>query len=163
MTTQYVKLVGLDKALRNLRALPAAIAGRRGGPVRSALFAAASVIKKQAIANAPIGKGTPMPGLLKRSIYIWRDRNPAKVGASERYQIMVRGSRKRGAGKLFGPRTALAYYWHFVEFGTSGPGKGQRPQRYLTNAFNMLAVRSVKVFEETLQKRVEAELKKLGR
>ena len=163
MAAQYVKIVGLERTLRNLRALPSAISGKRGGPVRSALFAAAAVIKKQAIQNAPIGKGTPMPGLLRRSIYIWRDRNPGKSGASERYQIMVRGSRRRGAGKLFGPRTALAYYWHFVEFGTSGPGRGQRAQRYMTNAFNALAVRSVRVFEETLQKRVDAEIKKLGR
>lgn len=158
MATSYVRMKGLDTTLAKLRALPAALSGDKGGPVRAALFKAGSIIKKQAISNAPIGKGTPMPGLLRRSIYMYRDRNPKRFGANERYYIAVRGNRKKGVGKLFGVRTALAYYWHFVEFGTVK----QRPQRYLTRAFNANAQRAVTEFENELRRTVGGAVRKLG-
>lgn len=156
-----VKITGLDHVIANLERIPSVMAQGRDSPVRGALFEAASVIKKAAIANAPIGRGTPMPGLLKRSIYLARPRKAGIQKGVERYVIAVRGSRKKGRGRFFGVRTALAYYWHFVEFGTSGPNGGQRPQKYLTNAFNQNAMASLERFKQGLSRRFDAAVGKM--
>lgn len=99
-----------------------------------------------------------MPGLLRRSIYMFRDRNPKRFGANEKYYIAVRGNRKKGVGKLFGVRTALAYYWHMVEFGTVKMGA----RNYLTKAFNARAQQSVTEFENELRRTVDGAVRKLG-
>ena len=140
-----VRIEGLDQTIAALKRLPGAL---HKGPVRGALFAAASIMKKQAITNAPTGKYTPLPGLLKRSIYIYRDRSPGTN--TVRYHVAVRSNRKRGRGTLFGSFTAGAYYWHFVEFGTVK----QPAQHYMLRAFLMLGRSSVSVFSRELAKGV---------
>lgn len=99
--SQIRGLKDLDDALK---ALPREIAGKNGGPLRTALRSAAVVIRNRAMELAP--KET---GRLSRAIVIRRDKTPAPV--NERFVIKPR----KGASRrdLRG-----AYYWHFVEFGT---------------------------------------------
>lgn len=163
MTTKFVKVTGLEKTLENIRRVPQVLSMGRDSPIRGALFDAGQVIKKAAIANAPTGHGTPFPGLLKKSIYLARVRKAGVSPGIERYVIAVRSTRRKGRGRFFGARTAGAYYWHFVEFGTKGPGRGQRAQKYLTRAYMDNAEASLNRFSQALAKRFDNALKKLRR
>lgn len=143
-----VKLTGLKEAAAALRALPAEIASKNGGPLRGALYAATRVIKDQAIQNAPTGEGTPLPGNLKKNIIAIRDRNPARSGAAERYVITVRNKRMaRGSNPLFRVLKGWdAWYAHFTEFGTSK----QPAQRWMTRAYEEKKQEALAIFERTL-------------
>lgn len=126
-----VKVEGLAELLRTLQSLPAAIAAKSGGPVRSALFRAAKVIRDAARANAPIRTGA-----LRKAIFIYRDRNPAAEGHTEQYKIGVRKVRlnrkerkqlrelldkmkDQGINARVVSVEGDPYYWRFVEFGTA--------------------------------------------
>lgn len=163
MASQTVRLTGLDACVRALLMLPPAIGSKGGGPVRGSLYAAGKVIRDAARANTPTGDGTPLPGNMKRQVYIHRDRNPKKNGgATERYHIGVRGKspRKRSTkNENFGqmlPRNVVnviggnAYYWRFVEFGTAL----QPPQAPLRRAFEENKARALDVFVSEMKKSV---------
>jgi HK97 gp10 family phage protein len=130
---EYVHIEGLDGLLKRLQAFPVEMA-KNGGPVRSALAKGGKIIRDQAKANVRAivaepnveAKGRegfaidhPSTGLLERSVILKRDRDPKKVGATERYQVRVkRGKSARGVsvtryGKIleFGSRKIKAYAW----------------------------------------------------
>lgn len=87
-----LKIHGLEETLAALRALPTALSGKNGGPIRAALFATAKPFK--ATAQQRVRRKT---GELHDNIVIRRDRNPAASGATERYTITVRGGRRKYA------------------------------------------------------------------
>jgi HK97 gp10 family phage protein len=122
---EHVHLHGLERTVRTLRELPSRLSGKNGGPVRGALFAAGRMIRDEAILRAPIGSKTPNPGNLRKQVFIFRDKNPrASTGAAERYIISVRTGRKakarfKGSGGLRALTGGDAWYWFWVEFGTS--------------------------------------------
>lgn len=118
-----IKLDGLDEVVRRMKALPAAIAGNKGGPIRKALYAGAKLVRDAAKENAPVKTGA-----LRDAIILYRDRNPAAVGANEHYSVGVRKikinrkvarllRRIKASGKTI--RTDDTFYWRFAEFGTS--------------------------------------------
>lgn len=149
-----MKIEGLEATVAALRALPRELSGKNGGPVRGALFAAAKVIKAEAQQRAPKKTGT-----LAANVITVRDRNPRLHGAAELYHVTVRGSRKVIGGKRRDRSPGLklefvggaAWYWFFVEFGTSRqPG---RP--FLTPAFEVKKMEAVDVFVRELAKQVD--------
>jgi HK97 gp10 family phage protein len=130
---ELANITGLDETLKALRALPSAISGKNGGPLRKALYAAAKVIRDEVKAKAPVYAGPAdkwhTPGLLRDSISIFRDRAPQNIGANEHYTIGVRKQRKKYAanarnlrlgklGKSYSTYGAV-FYAKFLEFGTS--------------------------------------------
>lgn|SRR5574343_86603 len=145
-----VKIVGLEQTIAALKRLPDALGGKRGGPMRGALFVAASSMKKVVRGNTPVGKGTPLPGLLRNSVYVYRKRRPES--GTEHYLVAMRSNRKKGLGRKFGSMTAGAYYWHFVEFGTVKMGA----RNYMRRAFAAEARNSVAIFSKELAKQVDA-------
>lgn len=151
---EFVKITGLDQTIRALARLPEKLGGKQGGPMRGALFAAASMMKKQVRANTPIGKGTPMPGLLRNSVYVYRRRRPMR--GTEHYLVAMRSNRKKGLGRKFGSMTAGAYYWHFVEFGTVK----MSARNYMLRAFLSSGRQAVEVFSRELIKGVDSAVKK---
>jgi HK97 gp10 family phage protein len=148
---EFVKITGLDQTIKNLRALPRAISGKNGGPLRGALFAAGRVLKQETIQNAPVGVGTPSPGNLRDNIFLSRDRSPQKVGAAEHYVLSVRTGRKglrrlrigKGTRSLTG---GDAWYWFWVEFGTSK----QPPQSFMRNAFEAKKMAALDEFKRQM-------------
>lgn len=151
----FANITGLDETLKALRALPKAISGKGGGPLRKALFAAAKVIKAEVIARAPEDTG-----LLKQSIATFRDRRP-DGGVAEHYTIGVRklrrkyaltkaNVRKRRVGKSYSVAGA-AYYAKFLEFGTSK--MAARP--FFRPAFEAKKVEAAEVFARELAKQVD--------
>jgi HK97 gp10 family phage protein len=150
---EHVSIHGLDKTVAALRALPVAISGKNGGPLRGALFAATRLIRDEAIARAPIGKSTVKPGNLRRNIFAYRDPNPrASTGAAERFIISVRTGRKGTRRFRVGGGTRVltggdAWYWFWVEFGTS-----KMPARpFMRPAFESQKRRALIVFGRELR------------
>lgn len=123
------EIEGLAEVVARLKALPAEIAGKNGGPLRKALAAAARVIRDDARARAPYavdGVGAHM----RDQIVMKRDPNPrATDNAAERYIVTVKYKAKRYANNRRNRRAGLVghsfqnfgdfHYWRFVEFGTS--------------------------------------------
>jgi len=126
-----VKIEGLDQIVANLRALPAAIAGKGGGPIRQALFQAAKLIRDDARARAPVDARSDRVGPhLRDQIIMKRDPNPRAVdNAAERYIVTVKYKAKKYTNNRKNRRRGLVgqsyqnfgdfYYWRFIEFGTS--------------------------------------------
>lgn len=153
----YANLHGLKETVAALRALPAEFGSQRGGPIRRALFKAAKPMRDDAQARAPVATGN-----LRANVYMYRDRNPAAVGANERYIIGVRQQRRKYArtqlnrrlgriGKSYALR-GDAYYWWFVEFGT----EKMAAQPFLRPAFESGKARFVSDFAKTFERGVAA-------
>lgn len=159
---------GLAETVARLKALPEELSGKNGGPIRKALFQAAKVIEEEAERLSP--KDT---GRLERNVIKMRNRNPRQTEGRpvELYHVGVRGGGKYGARvrqrerkKVLGAggsarqatRAAAAaekdaYYWRFVEFGTS-----KMPARpFLRPAFDAKKEEAVRVFASILKKDVD--------
>lgn len=128
---EQVRVEGLSELLRTLQRLPAAVASKNGGPVRSALWRSAKVIRDAAIQKAPLRTGA-----LRKAIFVYRDRSPQADGVAERYLIGVRKVRlskkeRKQLRAMMGEMRAAGiearvvavegdpYYWRFLEFGTA--------------------------------------------
>lgn len=163
---EFAKLDGLEKTVAALRALPAELASKNGGPIRRALYAGAKVMRDDAQSRAPVDTGN-----LKANVFIYRDRDPQRSGATERYLIGVRtkrGHRARIARSRLNTRLGRvgarfrlkgdAYYWHFVEFGT----QKSKAQPFLRPAFESHKSETVSTFSAKLARDVEAAVRKVA-
>jgi HK97 gp10 family phage protein len=151
-----VKITGLKEVADALRALPSELAGRNGGPIRGALFAATREMRDEAERLAPEDTGN-----LRRNIIIYRDRNPGGIGAAEHYVVTIRvGRRSRRVkrayrlGKINSRLRALtgtdAWYGVFKEFGTAK----MPAEPFLRPAFEARKMSSVSTFVRELRKGV---------
>ena len=178
-----VQMDGLADVIARLKALPKELVGKNGGPIRKALFAPAKMMRDDVKAAVPVWKGNKysansrnVPGLLRNSIGVFRDRRPESVGAAEHYQIGTRKSRKtyanternrryRRVGKKY-TVSGAAFYIMFVEFGTSTTGlgrPGQQAQRPFTRTFESKKYQTVTMFSSSLSKDLDAVVRKLAR
>lgn len=132
-----VKVTGLDGLAAALKALPAEIASKSGGPLRSALRASAQVIRKEAALRAPVDTGR-----LQRAVVIQRDRNPGNV--TERMVVRPRAGKSRTDPKG-------AYYWHFLEFGS----ERQPAQPFIRPAFDAAKDKALTTFKDKLRVGIE--------
>lgn len=125
------EIAGLAQVVANLRALPEAIAGKNGGPIRQALFQAAKRIRDEARARVPLDDSEgAQPPHLRDEIIMKRDPNPRSVdNAAERYIVTVKYKAKKYKNTKRNRRLGIVgnkyqhfgdfYYWRFLEFGTS--------------------------------------------
>lgn len=121
-----VKIEGLDGLLERMKALPKEMA-KNGGPIRSALFQGAKIVREEAKANVRAivaepnanGMDAESTGHLEKQIIMKRHRNPQARGASEIYTVRVkRKASPKGVpatryGKIleFGSEHVKAYAW----------------------------------------------------
>ncbi len=162
MASSTQRVEGLDQLLKNMQQLPRELVSKNGGLVRSALFRATKLIREEVRARAPVDTGN-----LKRNVIAVRDRNPQAAGASERYVITVRRKRQTKAAKAKAKRKANgkidyrasgdAYYWRFVEFGTSDT----RAQPFLRPGFEAQKQAAVTEFKDTLSKGIARTVRKM--
>ena len=118
---ELVTIQGLDVFAQALKILPANVARR---VLRGAVAAGGKVIRDEAKAKAPVfhgkmSQGHPPPGTLRRAIALGRSNRFSGPGKGF---ITCSFATPRRAAK--GPKVAAggkfdAYYWRYVEFGTS--------------------------------------------
>lgn len=163
-----VKITGLKDVTRALESLDRKVVGAGAtGPVAFATRKSIKPVQQTAAAKAPIGDiaytfvgDVADPGRLKRNIKIRRITRPEQYGIrnGEIYEVYVKGSRKKNNDD---PNNA--WYWHFVEFGTSK----QTAQPFLRPALeqhqNTMAFKWIGHFNEKFErivKKLESESKR---
>lgn len=142
-TNTEVRIAGLKELLQGLANLPVEL-GK--GAIYSALGGAGAVVRKEAMARAPVLSDTDpavlagrrKPETLKRSIRVSRSR--INKGQRGLWEVIVRvkplkgkaiAQFKRTTGKAGSQNPDDPYYWWWVEFGTSK----MADRRFLRPAF----------------------------
>lgn len=163
MANESTRIEGLDELLNKLQALPGELASRNGGPVRTALFKAAAVVRDEARNRAPVRSG-----LMRDNIVAKRNRNPGEHDATEEYGVGVaagskrkyantrRNRRARKAGEEY-TAPSVAFYWRFIEFGTAK--LAARP--FLRPAFDQTKEQALAVFKTELAAGIDRIVRKL--
>ena len=156
-----VHIAGLDTFAQALKLLPHNISRR---VLRGAVAAAGKVIRDEAKARAPVhsgpvAKGHPPPGTLKRAIALGRSNRLSKPG-KEVYHVFVRNSAIAGSKgkKIIAGGKFDAYYWRYVEFGTSR--MAARP--FLRPAFEVKKEEAIGAITEYIANRFPQEAAQLG-
>lgn len=152
-TTLEVK--GLRELQERLKTLAPNLARNA---LRASVAAGATTIRKAAQERAPyyhgdVAKGHPPPGTLKRSIV---QKQAAEKSSLFRqvYVVAVRkGKKYQNQGKK-GHLSQDAYYWPFVEFGTSK--MAARP--FMRPAFESKKVAAVQAIKDKLIERIKQEV-----
>lgn len=159
---EFVKVDGLDQIVARLRALPEAVSGKNGGPLRVALAKAAALVRDDAKAHAPVDTGA-----LRDNIIMYRDRDPAQIGAAEHYRVGVRRIKLTRKVKALLRRIRKsasirikedAYYWRFIEFGTSK----MKARPFLRPAFDNNKGAINDTFVSELSRGIDDAVKRLG-
>lgn len=159
-----VRVEGIKEVADRLRALPPELGSKGGGPIRSALFAGAKVLREAAKARAPRKTGN-----LVQNIILYRHRNPKAEGATEHYSVGMRKGTRRFANSARNRRkgqalkkfktAGAAYYGRFLELGTAK--MAARP--FLRPAFEENKEAAVEAFRARFLKAVEAAERKLAK
>ncbi len=128
-----VQVFGARDLTKALETLGKEVVGKGArGPVAKATRKTIVPVQRDAIAGAPEGKKgvtSDDPGRLKRNIKLRRIKDAHQYGLrnGEIYEVYVRASRNKKPDDKNN-----AWYWHFVEFGTSK----QSPQQFLRPALD---------------------------
>lgn len=151
------KIDGLKELNEALKRLPENVAKN---VLRGATNAGASVIRKEAQQRAPVytgnvGTGHPPPGTLKKSI-IQRQRRDLSGLVKQVFNIGVRAgvTRDKAGNKKLG-----AYYWWWVEFGTSK----MAAKPFMRPAFEAQKLAAVEAIRKYLAERIPREAEKLNK
>ena len=142
--TNIYGLKELDKALSQL---PKELVGKAGGPLKTALMAAALPVLRTAQQTVPDRDDIPNTGLL--SSMIKRRRATKNRKGSETVQVFIRGNKQQRKD---------AYYAPWLEFGA----KGLAPTRWFTKSLESNRTNSVEIFRKNLAGSVERIARKIG-
>ena len=150
-----VNVNGLSDLAKALKELPPEIASKNGGPLKTALRAAAVVIQKDAKTRAPVDSG-----VMRDAINVMRDPRPGNV--TERYVVKPTRSRKvqrivRTAGGNKG--STDAWYWRMVEFGT----KFMPARPFMRPAFDSQAGAALDKFKDILAAGIKRAARKVAK
>jgi HK97 gp10 family phage protein len=151
MASVQIKVRGLEQALQRLDAAVGESA------LRSASFAGAAVFKEEVMARAPVATG-----LLKSQIIAAHADDKSSGAQRQTYVVRVRGGKyantraNRRKGRV-GQESAIgdAYYWRFLEFGTSKAAA--RP--FIRPAWEARRAHALEVMRARLWDRVHAALR----
>lgn len=153
------KVEGLDEFCKALRDLPQNIAKN---VLRGAVNAGATVIRQEAVRRAPeyhgdVSKGHPPPGTLKKAIYQKQISEQSSV-TRQVFYVGVRHGATAGKKGSKGFLSRDAFYWRFVEFGTSK----MPAQPFMRPAFEIKKVEAVERMKQYLADRIPLEVAKLN-
>jgi HK97 gp10 family phage protein len=126
-------------------------------------FEGAKVLRDQVQNSAPVRTGN-----LKKNIIVYKDRHPQQMGAAVRYSVLVRrikvarkvkrllrSAAKQGVQINFADN---AYYWRFLEFGTSKI----QPTAFFRKSIDAVTPRLIKIVGDKLQAGIDRAAKQLG-
>lgn len=158
-----VKLHGVEQTFATLRALPAEIASKRGGPVRAALRKAAVVVQKQELANlqavtnnATSSGKRESTGFLAKNIVISRGRPPAGMKGE---LFLVRVRRKAFYPDRDGKPVTANTTGSYLEYGTSK----QPAEPWARPAVEGKGREAIETFERELRAGVDRAVRKLAK
>jgi HK97 gp10 family phage protein len=159
MVAVTVKLTGVDGVLETLKALPAEVVSKRGGPVKTALRAGARVILREAALNLAHATenltqdDSESTGLLLKSLIASRGKPPPGVNG-ERYLVRV----KRRTYERKGKKVTTQQTARFLEYGTS-----QQPaEPWLRPAVLSKGQQAIDTTTQELVKGIDRVVKKLA-
>lgn len=152
---ELLNVSGLSELRAALRELPQRVARN---VLRGAVNAGATVIRKEVQARAPVytgsvAEGHPPPGTLKRAIYQKQIRELSSL-TNQVFFVGVRHGKKYQKQGKKGDKSQDAYYWRFVEFGTSK--MSARP--FMRPAFEVKKVEAVEAIKHYLTERIAREV-----
>jgi HK97 gp10 family phage protein len=131
-----IQIDGLQELLAKMKSLPVNLA--RNG-LRAAVNAGAEVIRKDAVSRVPV-----LTGRLKKAIY----KKQIRELSNNVQQTFFVGAR---SGKKYKKANKDAYYWRFLEFGTSKmPAKP-----FLRPAFDAKKRQAVDAIGRKLKERID--------
>lgn len=136
------KVEGLNRLLDALKKLPDEVSGRE---LRRAVSKGARVVKAAAKSNAPVATGR-----LKRVIYTVRD----KDRSGRDVETYITGVR---SGKRYQKKNNDAFYWRFVEFGTSK----MAAKPFLRPAFDSTVVKQTEAMKNSLKRSIDRAAERL--
>lgn len=142
--TVTVEVTGLKELNDALLQLPKEL---QAGPLRRAVSAAAQVVQQQAAENAPVDDG-----VLRKAIYRARDKENSSA-VQETYIVGVR------YGRRYRRRGMDAWYWRFIEFGTSKLAA----MPFLRPAFDATHERQIEAMRLRLARAIEIAANKLAK
>lgn len=155
--TELKHVKGLAELRQVMRALPDDLAGKA---LQGAVASGAAAVRNEVTTRAPIRTGK-----LQRAVYMVRDKALTTLTRAV-YHVGVRSgkkwrSRTITAGKRAGQTTSDrdAFYWRFLEFGTSKMAK--RP--FLRPAFEAKKEEAVDAIKERLATRIKRYTSRLRR
>ena len=156
---ETVKVEGLAQLAKALRELPDRVA--KNG-LRVAVYSGAKVIRDEARLRAPkatmsLGPLQPPPGTLKRSVIMKHIPELSNLTRQTFFVTVRHGKKYRKQGKK-GNLSQDAWYWRFVEFGSSK----MRARPFLRPALEAKRRAAVQAMKDRLSERVEQEAKSLG-
>lgn len=141
-----VKTEGFDELAKALRQLHNGVADR---VLLKSVRASANVVKKAAQAKAPVGTVTHYVGKKAKGRYVF----PGFLASN----IVLRKAKSPRSQGIIDVRVRRAFYWFFLEFGTSKiPAKP-----FLRPAMTENYVTALNELQRVLGKGIEAEVKKL--
>jgi len=156
MMVEKVKIHGLDEVRRALKRLPKEVAKKE---LLKSLTPGAALIRKAARSNVPTGKESfsrklrgkdweHKPGQLRKSIVV----------RNEKKKFLVNTAMKR-VGVLVDKKDVNrgAWYWRFVEFGTSK----MQAQPFLAPAYEANKYKAVELIKQKLLLGVERQANKV--
>lgn len=152
------QILGLKELNEALKLLPDRIAKN---VLRGAVSSGAAVIRKEAKAKAPVytgplSAGHPPPGTLKKAVYQKQIREYSTL-VKQTFFVGVRNGPKVNRKTKEKDFSADAFYWRWVEFGTSR--MSARP--FLRPAFEATKLQAVDAIKDYLTERIPREVDKL--
>lgn len=154
------KVEGLAELARALRELPEKVA--KNG-LRVSVYAGAKVVRDEARIRAPraaqsLGANQPPPGTLRRSVIMKQIPELSSLTRQTFFVTVRHGKKYRKQGKK-GNLSQDAWYWKFLEFGTSK----MRARPFLRPALEAKRREAVQAMKDKLSERVELEAKALSK
>ena len=146
---------GLRDLLANMKELPQRISRNvlRGSASAMASEVRVEARNKAPVSTGPVAKGHPPPGTLKRAIYQKQIRELSDAQRQVFFVGVRQGKRYRKQGKR-GDKSQDAYYWRWVEFGTSK--MAARP--FLRPAFEVKKEAAVESMKQYMADRIAKEV-----
>lgn len=143
-----MRLDGLDEIVKNMREIAKDL---KGDPLRASLRNGIKPIVEQAKANAPRGEtGTLQEAINSKAMPM----NEIPQGFSDGQEVFVASSRNK---KKDAPNNA--WYWHFVEFGTSK----MSAKPFLAPAFDSKRQAAMDAFVDEMRKQLERNAKRIAK
>lgn len=146
-----MKLDGLQEVVRAMEEIGKDL---KGDPLRASLRKGTEVILDQARVNASFTKGYS-EGRIRDNIQM-KPLPPDEIpsGFSDGQEVFVASSRKSDPDA-----PDNAWYWHFVEFGTSKQSK----QSFLAPAFDSKGNEAIRTFADEMGKQLERNAKRIAK